>query len=97
MTFHNCRRKAGSTLPPTEEMLQKEKKSKIVLNGRTISDIWKRRIRLCSTRKSTPPIGIQGASSESDTPSVSVSEDSGCLTESRPERVWEGPVVTLEV
>ena len=40
-----------------------EKKSRRVLNGRTISDLWKLYIRLCSTRKLTPPSGLQGASS----------------------------------
>ena len=58
--LHNRRRRADNTLPVTAE--NNEKKSRRLVNGRTISDPWNCCIRLFNTRKSTLPFKLQGTS-----------------------------------
>ena len=52
----------GVELIVLSSIIKYYEKKRRVLNGRTISGPWKRCIGLCSTRKSTPPSGLQVAS-----------------------------------
>ena len=48
--------------PQQSRCYEKNSRRVLNINGRTILDLWRRCIMLCSTRKSTLPTGLQGAS-----------------------------------
>ena len=42
-----------------QKLRRYEKKSKRMLNGHTVSDLWWHCMKLCTVRKSTPPFGLK--------------------------------------